>query len=713
MIVFFVLAVLTIVSVSFLYRMRLEGEAVSNYCDALQAEYLAWAGIERAIAELKNDDNHYDDLYEDWARGFREELGAGYYDVQLISDEGELRDVGVGIVDEGSKLNINVAGDGRFKEGWNPFGLSLDVLDGVGKEKASAIVNYRYGPDKVPGKKKVDADIFTKDGIENGVDGRIDAQVKFGAHSSFEYGKPFVTLEQVRLVPGIGEHTFDKIKDEITIYSYDKNIDREGNLRVNMNYASAPEIARAVERAGFSPEEAAQIAVNIVDFRDEDDDPTEYRGKYGIEITPYINEVMPFFTTSAMVAVTNLAKGGVKYVKDRAKEELENTVKEKVKIDIPGLDNILDEFLSAGEAELEKEVDRIIDRFESLIGSEKQEDKLSLFSLLTTKPAFAAEDAVKIDIQIEWVELYNPYSCTISLLGWKLKTSLGERKIFGVTTPQGYWVVFNVIVKLPGKTIGKELLSNFSDTVQLINKNGKVVDKVSYNNYGVPWRAWEKNDPRVREFAGYMIGGSPWFRNWHYMPRIGEVSPEQAPSSFYVKNSYFDLVGEVGYIHSGKQWRTISLDKGGDWAILDKLTTASPPEEPVQGRININTASRKVLESLPGIDAKLAEQIVRYCDSEKGPFEEIGEIVEVIGMQMLGSNGLDDDGDGYVDEDDEKEAIVRGLSNLITVRSNCFTIVSLGRVVRNEKVVAEKKLQVVVDRGSSPIKIKYYREIYK
>jgi hypothetical protein len=82
-------------------------------------------------------------------------------------------------------------------------------------------------------------------------------------------------------------------------------------------------------------------------------------------------------------------------------------------------------------------------------------------------------------------------------------------------------------------------------------------------------------------------------------------------------------------------------------------------------------------------------------------------------MAKLGINGEDDDEDGYVDEEDENEAIFRSLSNLITTRSNCFTIVSQGRVMRSEEVVAKKKLKVVVDRDTSPLKIKYYREFWE
>jgi len=722
LIVFFVLFVISAISLSFLYQMRLEREAASNYKDALLATYLAQAGLERAIAELRNDTNHYDDLYENWARGFKENLGAGYYDVKLISEEGETKDVG--IIDEASKLNINFAGSGTFGEGWTSYELDLKALDFIDEKRAQAILDYRYGPDKAPGKKGIDDDkdnkILSQDGIDNDADGEVDEKDEgidepdeFYPQNPFGDDNPFETVEEIRLVPGIGKWLSTKLKDYITIYSYDKNIDREGNLRVNINHASPSEIAKALQRAGFSEDEASQIAVNIVDFRDEDNNPTEYRGKYGIEETPYINEIMPNFTSSVIVAVSDLAKGGIKYLKDKATEEVKRKIKEKVGKDVPFVDKIIDEIASTGEEELGKEVDKIIEKYKRRQRT-KKEEKFIFFTFFRAKPVFAEEKiSVTMDIQIEWVELYNPYSFNCSLPGWKIKTSLREKMLFGIVPSEGYWVVLNIIIKLPEKTIGKELLDNFVDTVELINPKGQTVDKVTYYNYGFPWRAWEKNDPRVREFAGFVPGGSPWFRNWHWMPEVGEVTAKQVKTSFYVKNKPFASVGELGYIHSGKQWRTINLDKNGQWTVLDKFTITWPPNKPSPGKININTATKNVLQALPGIDSQIAEQIIDYCDSKNGPFDEIGEIAQVRGMQKLGFNGWDDDGDGYVDEDDEKEAILRGISNLITVRSNCFTVISLGRVIRGGKVVAEKKIKAIVDRGCRPIKIKYYREMYE
>ena len=103
------LAILSTIGISFLYRMRLEQRAASNYTDSVKAYYLAEAGIEKAIAQLRNDTNEYDDLYESWVIGFKEELGEGNYSIyeDVENEEGKNR---IGIFDEAAKINVNMVG---------------------------------------------------------------------------------------------------------------------------------------------------------------------------------------------------------------------------------------------------------------------------------------------------------------------------------------------------------------------------------------------------------------------------------------------------------------------------------------------------------------------------------------------------------------------------------------------------------------------------
>jgi len=719
------LALLTTMGISFLYRMRLEQRAVSNYADSVKAYYLAEAGIEKAIAQLRGDTNEYDDLYESWAIGFKEDLGEGSYNIYEDVENEESKNK-IGIFDEAARINVNMAGEDSCNDGWTPYEINLGAIKALNEELSSegieAIIAYRCGPDGAPGVKGVDDDgdnsILSSDGTDNDADGAvdevdegIDEPDEFCPHSPYGDDNPFDTLEEIRLIPGIGEATFEKIKNYLTIYSYDKNIDKQGKLRININKASPSKISQTLQEVGIPPDKADQIAVNIVDFRDEDDFPTEYHGKYGIEKTPYINEVMPHFTTSITAAAKEFAKGGVKFLMDKVKEKIEEKV--------PKIEEEVRRAISTKEKELEKEVEKIIKDLNE--ENEEDEEMTKFFRFLGEEIAWAEEakppkkppikPPIKVKIEAEWIELFNPYEVPCKVGGWQIKTSLGTRILWGELSSHGYKFIFNIVITFLGKTVGREILGNSGDTVILKNKRRDIVDKVTYQSYGAPWSAFEKNDPRLREFASILPGGSPGFRNWFWMPDVGEGKDKDDYSSFYVKNKPFANIGEIGFIHSGREWQTIKLEQGGDWQMLDRITVADSPEKPVEGRININTASVPVLEALPGIDSYLSRSIIRYGNSEKKPFNEIGEILEILLMTKSGSNGKDDDEDGYVDEADENEFVFRGISNLITTRSNCFTLISRGEVIRGGKVVAEKKIKAVVDRGSSPLKIKYYREL--
>jgi type II secretory pathway component PulK len=722
--VLLVLAISAVVGVSFLYRMRLEVKAVKSFGDSLKADYLAQAGIERAIATLKNDTNEYDDLYEEWARDFKESLGEGRYYLTPSAYERESfneDEEKMGIFDEASKINLNMAGAEHLNQGWTPYEINLGKLEGLDQSRVETILKYRYGPDAAPGVKGKDDDKDAKtlesDGIDNDADGAIDEPGEgvdepdeFRPESPYGDDNPFETVEEIRLVPGIGEKTFDGIRDYITIYSYDKNVNKMGILRTNINTASPHEISRALQRGGMSPDRARQLAVNIVDFRDPDSYPTEHEGRYGIEKTPYINEVMPFFTSSVSAAVEGLIKGGARYVVEKVEEKATEKIHQKIKVSSEAAVKETRKAISEKEPALKKAVESIIKEYQE--ENESESKKTGFFTLLGEGIAEAGEGKkIRITFEVEWLELFNPYQVPCRVDGWLIETSLRKKVIWGIVPSCSYTLILNIVIKTPKGTIGKPLLNNYADRVILKNKRGNVVDKVSYRNYNAPWNAFEKNDPRVRKFASSLPGGSPGFRNWFWLPMVGEGKDKEDFSSFVVENRSFANIGEVGYIHGEDEWRTVRIQQGGDWRILDEITVADPPEEPVRGRINLNTAPREVLQSLPAVDSMLAKSIIRYCDSKRGPLNEIGEIMEVPLVERWGFNGVDDDKDGYVDEDDEREAIFRGLSNLISVRSNCFTIISLGQVVENEEVRAEKKIKVVVDRGDSPLKVKYYREL--
>ena len=710
------LSLLMVIGISFLVLMRFQEKQSFNYLSLVRAKNIAKLGMEKAIVQLKADKNAYDVETETWHTNF-------------IGDEVDLDEDGeedsrwfnlfrkgkligryvVLVKDEESKLNVNEAGNlskGFYvkeqagNEGWKPDEIKLTVLPGIDEGLSKAIIEYKYGKDKLPGKAKEDDDKdndkLTDDGIDNDGDGDydegnegIDEADEFCARGPSGDDQPFVTIEDLKRVKGIGEKKFADVKNLITAYSYDKNINSKGDLRLNLNSASIEEIKSAVRKIGINePDIYNQIAVNIIDYRDRDDIPTIYldpdvgeEGKtyYGIEETPYINEV---------------------------------------------------------EA-----------------------------SPMIRPPPAWFPDAICILDAGEYIELFNPYPHDIPIGGYRITIpfsgsiwgKLSALFFIPITIPEGTVISANgyytigdflgillvktekgpVPIPWPIKPSPKGCnqyfplaIWDFGSVMKLENSSSYVVEEVNYGaNVPCPLSK-ERNDPRVRSF--YPGLETPGKQNSIFSASLlfgKEVNLLNWQSSFMVKNYPLATVGEMGYVHKGKQWQTINFWKGNDdIAICDQFSTAEPIAEAMRGRININTASLSVLMGLPGIEKELAEKIIAAR-----PFKTIGEIwgdyfvgdeepEKILNRAMIaqGKNFSDSDDDGFIDEDDEKEETFRKISNLITVRSNLFSIVSLAQSLRDKngngkvddgEILAEKKIKVIYNRGSFPRKICFYKEV--
>ncbi|HHT9109535.1 MAG TPA: hypothetical protein ACFYDZ_00080 [Candidatus Brocadiaceae bacterium] len=142
------------------------------------------------------------------------------------------------------------------------------------------------------------------------------------------------------------------------------------------------------------------------------------------------------------------------------------------------------------------------------------------------------------------------------------------------------------------------------------------------------------------------------------------------------------------------------------------------PEIQVPGRININTAPSSVLAALPGSStttsigtwSALQGALITNIINNR-PYTKIGELPAVSGMDYFGTDGIDNDSDGLVDEKDEKDLIFTSITNLITTHTNVFAVYVTARIVNSNatQTYAEKKLVAIVDRSVTPIKIRYFR----
>ena len=170
---------------------------------------------------------------------------------------------------------------------------------------------------------------------------------------------------------------------------------------------------------------------------------------------------------------------------------------------------------------------------------------------------------------------------------------------------------------------------------------------------------------------------------------------------------------ELSFVHKGKQWQTINLWQSYDKKILDAFTVVENVEQPVIGRININTATPETLYCLPFIDSNIARQII-----SSRPFSNICDIVGAPNgllnheITKYGTNLVDDNKDGWIDTEDEKELIISSIINLITVRGNVFTINVKAQkvidydnngIITENEILAETNFRVIYDRLKNKI----------
>ncbi|MFB3895035.1 MAG: helix-hairpin-helix domain-containing protein [bacterium] len=119
-------------------------------------------------------------------------------------------------------------------------------------------------------------------------------------------------------------------------------------------------------------------------------------------------------------------------------------------------------------------------------------------------------------------------------------------------------------------------------------------------------------------------------------------------------------------------------------AISDYITMNN--NEKLTGLINFNTAPKDVMELLPGMTPDLADKVIETRNGTTGAFKNLGDIAEAIGT-----------------------ASFQQLSDYVTVRSTQFTIQSVGKLTSINR--GYTRLVAVIDRGTSPIRILYYRDI--
>ncbi len=160
------------------------------------------------------------------------------------------------------------------------------------------------------------------------------------------------------------------------------------------------------------------------------------------------------------------------------------------------------------------------------------------------------------------------------------------------------------------------------------------------------------------------------------------ISNSQA--EWIVENRTHDSIGDLISTGGSNQ----GLDSQTFSSIADKITVDGSDKIP--GKVNINTASEIVLTALMGggdSSEQAAENIIAYRESLLYGMESIGELLDVPSMNIN---------------------TFKEIADLITTRSDVYSIRCVATADRNGKNGAKLETEAVVDRVESPCKILFW-----
>jgi hypothetical protein len=555
----------------------------------------------------------------------------------------------------------------------------------------------------------------------------------------------YFTTEQWKDTPTVGAGWYNVNKAYVTAYGADANLTPWGTRRVDLNTATFDEITNALDNAALasSPLTAGfatrtfrqkygdyginQIAANIIDFRDGDDNSTtdsQTTPTYlGLEETPYFNELV-FSNRFDSTPVTGKAHISllVELVNPYSTAKGLNYT-----IDGTYTINITTAPLSAGSP--------YTGPFTISVSAAVPPKGYAVYrATLLDDPAIAGASA-------------GSYVLTYRLDNVRLLNAAG-----------------NIVDYIPLVTFPTNALTGGTTSVDT-------------NIVALRTRSLEINDPR-QNASGWVqvpnnthtLGAQNRSTVINFMTTFAsatdltddgtETTSAQIVnrSTFYIKNRPFESPAELGFIAVGTNiagvatavpWRTIRLQPRvagnniPDWLMLDIFTTtnAAPTNAlgHVLGRLNLNQSIANRVAGVPaprtipplalfnGMNFRiiasnewqtLAQNVANrtmvggYTPPIPGVYNFVGEICEVdqLANTAVGS-----------DVKSNREARVAAIANLVTVRSNTFTIWAVGQAIQDvngngvfdagDLIVAEAKAQAVVERYEEAGKVKF-RTLY-
>lgn len=273
-----VLTLLMVIILEFNLGMRVEARAAANFRDDMKAYYLARSGVTFATALLeedaKTDPKNVDSLNELWAQKIPPiPLGDGFVSIEITDEQGKFS---VNKLDSGF-MPVN----GPIMRSWMVRLLEEFELKG---ELAYTIADW--------------------------IDKNDDEELPDGAESRYYEGleepyqtknKPLDSLQELRLIKGMDDDTFTRLKNFLTVYA---------DGPVNINTASKEVLLSLSDdmSEGIADEIIARRIENRFDTVQDVSKETFIRESLYGEISKFINVRSNYFSITSTGEVNQIKK---------------------------------------------------------------------------------------------------------------------------------------------------------------------------------------------------------------------------------------------------------------------------------------------------------------------------------------------------------------------------------------------------------------------
>jgi len=468
-----------------------------------------------------------------------------------------------------------------------------------------------------------------------------------------------------------------------TVYSADRLVDPCGLPQVNLNAADANTIFVALLKAGLDQGQAAQLAVNIRDFVDNDSNATSLRPigsavtYWGLEPQPFIRQIG--FTISS---VDPTRQGNNEFV-----VELYNPF--TVPID---LGNCVLALVGQKGGRAEVRLPATIGAGQYLTISSRDRDRGNLVLALyepTSSGGFQLRERYDLYLVRRQGsnQIYLDRQRTQDgWFDWNLVKGISQY----YARPDARWNIVYQQMSLVGQSrLPPTPLTRSDDS----STWDWVYSRATRTNYNLP-------SPQKIWPSG----------------RMGLLTVGQVGRLLMVGPKADDIAGTLGdQLADEPPEASIRLDLSRSPAVLNYVTVMLPVgqdrqtgQSAVKGRININTASPFVLDRLPWIQwagqkigSDIGQAIVQYRH-DLGAFDSIARLLQVPQMQaMVGLAEQEDHGpdltpDGQYDDLEARDVLFARISNLVTVRSDIFTAYLLIRLGEDGP---QRRIMAIFDRS--------------